>query len=262
MQSPSWAPPSFDVLGVPVSATSIPDATDRILDWKNDQTGRFVCIREVPSLMCAVDDPALAALHYEASMVTPDGMPLVVMGKKAGMEVSRTSGADLFVNVVDKGRAVGLKHYLYGGAEGVADALADELRRRFPGAEIVGTECPPFRALTAEEAEATREAIRRSGADMVWVGISSPKQEFWMHANYKQLPATLVGVGAAFDFLTGRVKRAPLWMQKSGLESVHRLMSEPRRLWRRYLILAPRFVWLAFICGNRRPAHLKAAATD
>lgn len=235
-------PGSYDVLGVPVTVTSLPDATDCILRWKEDGIGRFVCIRDVHGVMRAVDEPRLMDLHGEAAMVTPDGMPLVALGRWRGLPVQRTCGPDLIAHLAEAGQSSGLRHYLYGGAPGVAERLASEFRKRFTDIQIVGVECPPFRPPTDREAEETRARISDSGADVVWVGLSTPKQEFWMQSNYRHLSATLIGVGAAFDFHTGRVKRAPVWMQRTGLEWLHRLVSEPRRLWRRYLILAPRFV--------------------
>lgn len=234
---------SFRVLGLPVSVTTIDHARDRISHWAGDQVGRFICVREVASLMASVDDPSLLALHEAAAMVVPDGMPLVWIGKRRGLPVERTCGPDLFDEVCKVSAERGLKHYFYGGKEGVADILAEKCRSRYPGIEIVGTECPPFRPVTEAEDAATVERILASGADIVWIGISSPKQDVWMHGHYQRLPQTLIGIGAAFDFHSGAVKRAPRWMQRTGLEFLHRLCSEPRRLWRRYLVLAPRFLW-------------------
>ncbi len=233
----------YSVLGLPVSVTNLDHSRDLISSWAKDKKGRFVCVRDVASLMRSVDAPELLALHSDADLVLPDGMPIVWIGKARGLPVDRTCGPDLFHEVCRVSAERGLKHYFYGGKEGVADALARRCRERYPGIRIVGTECPPFRSPTVEEDDATVRRIIASGADIVWVGMSSPKQDVWMHSHVKRLPQTLIGVGAAFDFHSGAVKRAPEWMRPLGLESVYRLMSEPRRLWRRYLVLAPRFVW-------------------
>lgn len=241
---------SYDVLGIPLSVTTLYEAAQHIEQWAQDDQGRFVCVRDVSSLMAMVDDPALVDLHYEASMVTPDGVPLVVVGKLRGLPVSRTCGPDLLDLVCARSLESGLKHYFYGGKEGVAQKLARVLSSKYPGLIIAGYECPPFRALTDEEDAAVVARIKNSGADVVWIGISSPKQDVWMREHYKRLPQTLIGVGAAFDFHSGEVKRAPRWMQKSGLEWLHRLNSEPRRLWRRYLVLSPKFV-LRIVTGWR-----------
>jgi N-acetylglucosaminyldiphosphoundecaprenol N-acetyl-beta-D-mannosaminyltransferase len=243
----------YDVLGVPVSATSPSGAVATILRWAGDGVGRFVCVRDVHGVMCARTDAQLRTAHAKAAMVVPDGMPLVIIGRLRGLPVERTTGPDLMNALIDQGRPAGLRHYLYGGEPQVADRLKAAFEQRHPGVRIVGTECPPFRAPTAEEEAATAARIRASGVDVVWVGLSTPKQEHWMLRNVDRLPATLIGVGAAFDFHSGRVKRAPQWMQLSGLEWLHRLLSEPRRLWRRYLVLAPQFVFLVlFSRGGKK----------
>jgi len=236
---------AFKILGIAISATSLDRAADQLETWSEDKLGRFVCIRDTPSLVHAQDDPEFKALHTQASMVTPDGSPLALVGWLRGYDVSRTCGPDLFELMMSRAQANGLKHYFYGGKDGVADQLKVRMEERYPGVQIVGTECPPFRRPTPQEESETIERIVESGADIVWVGLSSPKQEFWMARNRDRLPCTLIGVGAAFDFHSGEVERAPRWMQKSMLEWAHRLYSEPKRLWRRYLILAPRFVMLA-----------------
>jgi len=236
---------SFKILGVSITATSLGRAVETLEGWSGDKLGRFVCIRDTPSLVHAQDDPDFMALHKQASMVTPDGSPLALVGRLRGYDVSRTCGPDLFELMMSRAGENGLKHYLYGGKEGVADTLKARMEEKHPDVQIVGTECPPFRQPTPEEERETVNRIVASGADIVWVGLSSPKQEFWMARNRERLPCTLVGVGAAFDFHSGEIKRAPRWMQKSMLEWAHRLYSEPKRLWRRYLILAPRFVMLA-----------------
>ncbi|MCV2876542.1 WecB/TagA/CpsF family glycosyltransferase [Rhodobacteraceae bacterium XHP0102] len=241
--------PSYDVLGIPISATTPAEVKNALETWAKDQKGRFVAVRDVASLMICREDETLRALHAKAALVLPDGMPLVWIGKKRGYDVARCSGPDVFEYVCHASQRSGLKHYFYGGQDGVAAQLAEVCRARFPDIAIVGWECPPFHPPTQAERADTRARILNSGADLVWVGISSPKQDLWMHEMVDSLPQTLIGIGAAFDFHTGRVRRAPLWMQRSGLEWLFRLISEPRRLWRRYLILAPRFLWLVVKSG-------------
>lgn len=242
---------TFDVLGVPVTVTNPVHAAQTIESWASDEIGRFVCIRDVASLMTIIDDPAINGLHDEAAMITPDGMPIAMVGKSRGLPVERTCGPDLFDLVCCRSVESGLSHYFYGGQEGVAATLADEMIRRYPGLRVLGHECPPFRPLTDEEDVQVMERIRQSGADIVWIGISSPKQDVWMRDHYRGMSQTLIGVGAAFDFHTGAVRRAPLWMQKWMLEWAYRLLSEPRRLWRRYLILAPKFLFRLAIAGSK-----------
>lgn len=233
---------SFDVLGVPISVTTPVDAAETIERWADDSQGRFVCIRDVASLMAINDDPAICDLHHEAAMITPDGAPIAKIGKMRGLPVERTCGPDLIDLVCRRSVETGLSHYFYGGREGVAETLAERFRAKYPGIRIAGYESPPFRQTGEPEDEAVLDRLAKSGADVIWVGLSSPKQDVWMRNNYRRLPQTLIGVGAAFDFHTGEVKRAPSWMREHGLEWAYRLISEPRRLWRRYLVLAPRFV--------------------
>lgn len=247
----------YDVLGVPVSVTAPMRAAKSIEHWAKDETGRFICVRDVASLMAMRGDPKLSALHREAAMVTPDGMPLAVIGKLRGLPVERTCGADLMDLVLSRSPKTGLKHYFYGGKSGIAERLAQIFSEKYPGTRIVGYETPPFRPLSEEEDKATTARIAASGADVVWIGISSPTQDIWMWDRYPRLSQTLIGVGAAFDYHSGAIRRAPQWMQNAGLEWFHRLLSEPKRLWRRYLVLAPRFVFLAALelFGSKRRAR-------
>lgn len=243
---------TYRVLNIPISATTLDSASRAIHQWGEDALPRFVFIRDVHGVMQAQDDPELLRLHDEAAMVTPDGMPLVWLGKLAGKPVSRTCGPDLMERVLEDSARSGLSHYFYGGKPGVAEALRDHFVGRFPGLKIVGVGTPPFRPLAPEELAAAASALNASGAKVVWIGISTPKQEFLMRDLVPLVSATLIGVGAAFDFHTGRVSRAPEWMRPIGLEWLWRLASEPKRLWRRYLIMAPRFVWMVLFRSRAR----------
>jgi N-acetylglucosaminyldiphosphoundecaprenol N-acetyl-beta-D-mannosaminyltransferase len=243
------------VLGAPITVTTPIHAAETIEKWAGDDVGRFVCIRDVASLVAISEDPGICDLHREAAMITPDGSPIALVGRLRGFPVERTCGPDLFDLICRRSVTTGLSHYFYGGKEGVAAKLAETMMARYPGLKVAGYECPPFRPLTEEEDEAAVARIRASGADIVWVGISSPKQDVWMQQHYRRLPQTLIGVGAAFDFHSGEAKRAPRWMQKTMLEWLYRLISEPRRLWRRYLVLAPRFVWKVALDSQSRASH-------
>lgn len=247
MQKPAA---SFDVLGVPISVVNMVRARHMIELWSQDTEGRFVCVRDIASLMAINDDPEIRSLHHEAAMILPDGMPLVFIGKRRGLPVERVCGPDLFAEMMRSGNENRLRHYFFGGKEGVAEQLARRMKARYPEVQIAGYDTPPFRSMTEEEEAAAIAKIRDSEADIVWVGLSSPKQDVWMWRNYRKLSQTLIGVGAAYDFHTGAVKRAPAWMQRSGLEWCYRLFQEPKRLWRRYLVLGPRF--LAKILFRRR----------
>jgi len=189
-------------------------------------------------------------------MTAPDGMPLVWLSRLHGQKhVSRVYGPDLMLAVCEASVDRGYTHYFYGGAEGVTEALAHRLVSRFPGLQVVGTYSPPFRPLFPDEDEAIVQLVNEANPDIVWIGLSTPKQEYWMAEHVGRLEApVMVGVGAAFDFHSGRKKQAPRWMQRSGLEWLFRLLTEPRRLWKRYLINNPLFLWLVALqlLGLRR----------
>jgi N-acetylglucosaminyldiphosphoundecaprenol N-acetyl-beta-D-mannosaminyltransferase len=188
-------------------------------------------------------DPELRDIHNAAGLVTPDGMPLVWMSHWLGQRhVGRVYGPDLMLEMNAISVRNGYKNFYYGGGDGTARQLCETQTRRFPGLQVSGTLTPPFRPLTLEEDEEAIRIINASGADIVWVGLSTPKQERWMASHIGRLEApVLIGVGAAFDFLAGNKPQAPRWMQRNGLEWLYRLMSEPRRLGPRYLRNNPAF---------------------
>ena len=240
---PSFRPPTFDAMGTPIAATSIAEVAGLVRQWAKDGLGRFIGVRDVASTVALHNDPALHDIGAKAALNLPDGMPIVWLGKLRGHQLERTCGPDLMDHLLWSSGDGSLTHFFLGGKEGVAERLAERYRNAVPGLRIVGCHTPLFRPMTPDENAKVLSAIKTSGADIVWLGISSPKQDIWMRDNVDQLSQTLIGVGAAFDFLSGEVRRAPVWMQKSGLEWLFRLLSEPRRLWRRYFILAPQFVW-------------------
>ena len=234
---------TFDVLGVPVSITTPIEASKNIQRWSKDRKGRFVCLRDVHGIMQSRANPQLMDIHHNAAMVTPDGMPLVFLGKLRGHRLEQTCGANLLDQVLLDSQNSGLKHYFYGGKEGVVEELKNVLIRNYPWLKIVGIGTPPFRPLTEKELVELTSDIEESGADVVWIGLSTPKQEFLMQEMVKRTGATFLGIGAVYDFVTGKVPRAPIWMQRLGMEWAFRLACEPRRLWRRYLVMAPKFLW-------------------
>jgi N-acetylglucosaminyldiphosphoundecaprenol N-acetyl-beta-D-mannosaminyltransferase len=239
------APPRYDVLGIGVSVVSPATALGCLIAWSKDEIGRFVCIRDVHGIMHARHDPDFREIHREAAMVTPDGMPLAWIGTLRRHPVERTCGPDLMLAALAASADQGLKHYFCGGKEGVAEELAERMRTRFQGVQIVGIESPPFGELANDEVRRLADRLNASGADLVWIGLSTPKQEKLMRRLRPMVTSTLIGVGAAFDIHAGRINRAPRWMQRLSLEGVYRLIKEPKRLWRRYLVLAPQFVALA-----------------
>jgi N-acetylglucosaminyldiphosphoundecaprenol N-acetyl-beta-D-mannosaminyltransferase len=238
--------PRVNILGVGVSAIDMAMAVRTIDEWIARRDPHYVCVTTVHGVMESQRDPVLRQIHNRAGMVTPDGMPLVWLSRLKGFgDVERVYGPDLMRAVCQRSTEKGYRHFLYGGAPGVAEILATRLHRQFHGLQVVGIDSPPFRPLTPEEDRAAVERINAAQPDIVWVGISTPKQERWMAAHVGRLTApVLVGVGAAFDFHAGLKKQAPRWIQRSGLEWLFRLAMEPRRLWRRYLINNPWFLWL------------------
>jgi N-acetylglucosaminyldiphosphoundecaprenol N-acetyl-beta-D-mannosaminyltransferase len=245
-----------NVLGIGVSALNLNSAMDEIAAALAQKKKGYVCVTGVHGVMEAQRDAELHRILNGAWLNTPDGMPMVWVGRLRGFRsMSRVYGPDLMYLVCDFTQKKDYTHFLYGGAEGVAPELKRRLEEKFPGLKIVGTYTPPFRPLeAAEEAELTR-TINALQPDIVWVGLSTPKQEKFMARFRPRLDVTLMfGVGAAFDFHAGRVRQAPRWMQRSGLEWFFRLCSEPRRLWRRYLTNNPRFVFriLCQLLGLRK----------
>jgi N-acetylglucosaminyldiphosphoundecaprenol N-acetyl-beta-D-mannosaminyltransferase len=242
------------VLGVPISLIDLPGAASQISKWAlAKQKAHLVFVRDTPSVALVAGEPLLLELHEEASLVVADGTPLVWVCRinGHGKDIGRVPGADLVDSVCQLSLSTRQSHYFYGGRPQVAKTMAELLLKRYRGLKIAGICTPPVLnigpdfELSGPNLEDV-EKIRASGADFVWVGISTPKQEYWI-AKAAQLvgQGVFLGVGAAFDFHSGNVKRAPRWMRNNGLEWLYRFYKEPRRLWRRYLILAPLFVFKA-----------------
>jgi N-acetylglucosaminyldiphosphoundecaprenol N-acetyl-beta-D-mannosaminyltransferase len=233
-----------EILGVPLALTDY----DRTMDWIDAMVAErkkgYLSAAAVHLVMVAQEDAATREAVSEATLVVPDGQPLVWALRSLGHEASRVYGPDLMAKYCERSAATGTRMYLYGGRnQGALVELALRLRRQYPGLKIVGGYSPPFRALSDEERDWVVRDVNRSKADVVWVGIGQPKQEIWMRDFRDELDAPmLIGVGAAFDFHAGLVPQAPTWMQNLGLEWVYRLAQEPRRLWRRYARYNPRFV--------------------
>ena len=241
------APPAcFQVCGVRVDAVQIPEVVARMEAWiQARNTPHTIAVTGMHGVTEAKRDPALRPVLNASSLVVPDGMPLVWLARWHGHALKRrVYGPELMLEFCERTQAKGYRHFFYGGAPGVAELLAATLVKRFPKLLVAGTYCPPFRPLTASEAEEIIGTIRAAVPDVLWVGMSTPKQEQWMQQFRAALGVpVLVGSGAAFDLNTGRVPQAPRWMRERGLEWLFRLLVEPRRLWRRYLLRGPEFVW-------------------
>lgn len=238
-----------NILGIGISAVTMESTIQQISAWIENHDQQYVCITNVYSIMLTQRDPTLQKIFNRAGMATPDGMPLVWLSHLHGKKnVQRVYGPDLLLAVCERSKVTQWRHYFYGGAPGVAELLSQRLKEKYPHLNIVGCDTPPFRPLTEEEDQAAIEKINASGAHIVWVGMSTPKQDRWMSAHLGKITTpVMIGVGAAFDFHAGIKPQAPRWMQRNGLEWLFRLYSEPRRLWRRYLISNPAFIFHSFL---------------
>ena len=234
------------VLAVPIDVLDWELAIARIQEWARNRDSRYVCICNVHSVVTATKDSRFGDVVRQADMATPDGAPVAWMLRKMGhSRQQRINGPDLMWKYCEQAAAFGESIYLYGGGDETLAALQQKLVVAFPTLNIAGAYSPPFRELSADEDAAVVDAINSSGAGVVWVSLGCPKQENWMASHRGRVQAVMIGVGAAFDYHAGTVSRAPLWMQRHGLDWFHRLCSEPRRLWKRYLVTNTLFVLLA-----------------
>jgi N-acetylglucosaminyldiphosphoundecaprenol N-acetyl-beta-D-mannosaminyltransferase len=238
-----------DVLGIEVEPLNMETALECVTRELSAQRKGYVCLIGVHGIMEAQRDPDLAQIYAQAAIKVPDGTPTMWVGQWQGFtQMERVAGPDLMLEIFKRKEFAALTHFLYGGKEGVAEELEQTLRRRFPSTRIVGTYTPPFRDLTREEEESLATNIRILQPDIIWVGISTPKQEHFMRGFLSLVDTSLMfGVGAAFDFHTGRIKDSPDWVKRAGLQWLHRLIQDPRRLLLRYLRNNPAFLWHIFM---------------
>jgi N-acetylglucosaminyldiphosphoundecaprenol N-acetyl-beta-D-mannosaminyltransferase len=228
-----------------VDITNYQNAASSIIEWAKSEQSRYVCVASVNNVMAAHDDDAFRQIMNNADLVTPDGMPLVWGLRLLGANgATRVYGPDLTPAVLTKAQENHVPVGFYGGSPDVLAAFVDRVKEEWPRLNIAYRCSPPFRALSREEEEVEQAEICSSGTKILFVGIGCPKQEFWMARRKGSLPCVMVGVGAAFDFISGTKRQAPKWMRRAGLEWLFRLVTEPRRLWRRYLHQNPRFLAL------------------
>jgi N-acetylglucosaminyldiphosphoundecaprenol N-acetyl-beta-D-mannosaminyltransferase len=231
------------ILGAAIDALDWSEAIGRIQAWSQNRESRYVCICNAHSVVTASRDPGFRAVVNAADMATPDGKPVAWMLRRLGFpEQQRINGPDLMWKYCEQAAGTGEAIFLYGGSEETLAILQRRLGDAMPGLRVAGVISPPFRPLSAEEDAAHVERINASGAGTVWVSLGCPKQEKWMAGQRGRINAVMIGVGAAFDYHAGTIKRAPRWMQDWGLEWFHRLASEPRRLWKRYLVTNTLFI--------------------
>jgi len=249
--------PRANVLGIGVSACNLPEATNLILEAIRRGEHGYITVTGVHGVMEAQRDPELRRIFNSAWMVTPDGMPMTWVGRLQGhKQMDRVYGPDLMLEIFRASQDGSVRHFFYGGVEGVAQQLERALTDRFPGAVVCGTYTPPFRPLNKEEEAALADMVRTAKPHIIWIGLSTPKQDRFMADHLGRLEANfMIGVGAAFDMHSGRMKQAPYWMQRNGLEWLFRLLQEPKRLWRRYVLNNPVFILktIAQFLGVYRP---------
>jgi N-acetylglucosaminyldiphosphoundecaprenol N-acetyl-beta-D-mannosaminyltransferase len=235
----------YRVINASIVSTTMKEALSEVERRARGGDGGYVCFVNAHVSVMTRQDEALEAAVNDSTFAFPDGMPVYLVGKLLkGQNNQKISGPDFMGHMFADEKLRTLKHYFYGAQQGILDQLVVQLKSKYPGCNIVGAVSPPFRALTDEEKIHDLAHMRGAGAQVVWVGLGAPKQEFWMHENTALLPnAMLMGVGAAFDFHADVIGRAPDWAQKYGFEWLHRLLQEPRRLWKRYLVTNTLFIW-------------------
>lgn len=250
-----------NILGVGVDAVTMDDVLAQIARWISERRSGFICVTSAHGIIECQGDPQLRAAHERAALVVPDGMPIVLMARSLGYtRTAQVYGPALMQRLSELSAEHGYRQFYYGGAPGVAEALREQLTRTLPGLQVAGTLTPPFRPMTPHEDAGAVQMINASRPDIVWVGLSTPKQEFWMDAHLGRLDApVMIGVGAAFDFLSGTKPLPPAWIRRTPLQWLWRLASEPRRLGRRYIRIVPSFLWKASLqllyvrLGEHRP---------
>lgn len=232
-----------EILGTKILVTNMAQTAAMIENEMETLRGQYICVGNVHTTVMAHDDARYQRVQKEAACVLPDGKPLSVYSRKHGFpEAERVTGPDLMLELF--ARDNGLTHYFYGSTEETLSMLEKNLKAAYPNLQIAGMVSPPFKKLTKEEDRAAVEKINASGADIIWVGLGAPKQENWMYEHKGKVNGVMIGVGAGFDYHAGNIKRAPAWMQKMSLEWLYRLMQDPRRLLKRYLVTNTRYLWL------------------
>lgn len=244
MQKPNQAMSVCEIMGVRIAVTDMETTVRRIEEHLDDWRGEYICVANVHTTVTAHDDPSYRAVQNGAVMALPDGGPLSQYSRRKGFaQAARVTGPDLMKEMLRESAQKHYRHYFYGSTQETLDILREKITRNYPGAVIAGMVSPPFRPLTEEEDAAAVAAINEARPDFVWVGLGAPKQERWMAAHQGRVHALMLGVGAAFDYEAGNIRRAPRWMQRCNLEWLYRLLQDPKRLFKRYFVTNTKFLW-------------------
>ena len=244
MQNPNQAMPVCEIMGVRIAVTDMETTVRRIEEHLDDWRGEYICVANVHTTVTAHDGPSYRAVQNGAVMALPDGGPLSQYSRRKGFaQAARVTGPDLMKEMLRESAQKHYRHYFYGSTQETLDILREKITRNYPGAVIAGMVSPPFRPLTEEEDAAAVAAINEARPDFVWVGLGAPKQERWMAAHQGRVHALMLGVGAAFDYEAGNIRRAPRWMQRCNLEWLYRLLQDPKRLFKRYFVTNTKFLW-------------------
>lgn len=241
-----------NIMGVNVCVTNMNEVIGTILDKLNTWKGKYICVANVHTTVTAYEDLDYRKIQNDAVMVLPDGGPLSEYCRSNGFpEAARVTGPDLMREMLIRSKEIGWRHLFYGSTQETLDKLKSVVEERYPGAVICDMISPPFRLLTASEDGEMIERINRANPDFIWVGLGAPKQEKWMAAHENRVNGLMIGVGAAFDYESGNIKRAPKWMQKCNLEWLYRLMQDPKRLFKRYFVTNTKYLIWKFQHGQR-----------
>ena len=233
------------ILGVNIAITNMQETVDLIIEHLEEIRGQFICLSNVHTTVMSEKDAEYREIQNSAFLALPDGSPLALVQRLRGYRsAEQVAGPDLMPAIWKAAEHTEYSHYFYGSTPETIAALEKNLRSKYPDMKIAGMESPPFRSLTEEEDRQAVERINASGADFVWVGLGAPKQEKWMYAHKDHVNGVMIGVGAGFDYHAGNIKRAPGWMQKLSLEWLYRLLQDPKRLFKRYLVTNTRYLWL------------------
>lgn len=242
-----------EILKTNINVTNMADTVQYLTQNLDNLRGKYICVSNVHTVVMSYEDEEYRKIQNNAAMALPDGKPLSVVSKLRGFkEAKKVSGPDLMPEIFRISEEMGYTHYFYGSTEETLEKLRKSLGGRYPTLKIVGMYSPPFRPLTESEDEEIIRMINDTSADFIWVGLGAPKQEQWMYAHRNKVCGVMLGVGAGFDFHAGTVKRAPVWMQKMGVEWLYRLTQDPKRLFKRYVVTNTKFIWLIMTGGDKR----------